>query len=446
MSEDTEDQLADLPPADYADAREAVRALQPDRPLYLLRPRLIYTRSSVFLNEFPGITAYNVRANATPRLIGEVFAAGVDWYACDSLEEIETVRRTVPDARVMFMHPIKSERDIEQAYRRHRVRVFVIDHPEELSKIVANTQATDSTILIRVQVPAGGMRKEGYRYGCDIERAAWLANEVVQSGFKLGYHFNIGSQVLKPGLFDEAFHVVREVMYRARFMLDMISVGGGFPAIYHGAWPKPMSDYFTVLNRSISRLHLPRTCRVVCTPGRALVADAVSLLVRVERRRGQMLYINDGLMGNLSTINESWCQPPVRLVRPLGPPSRRRDEKFMFAGSGTLLDDLMPGPFYLPADITTGDYIEIGQLGAYAGALQTDMQSRAVPDMVSVSDTPPIPCQASELPEDYHSGEYESDDDEDEDDDESGSDYSRGEIIDDDGLGLDEDDDAGYRR
>lgn len=434
MDDDNDDRvIEDLPPADYASAYEVVQLLAPDRPLHLLRAKMIYSRSSVFLEHFPGITAYNVRANPEPKVLGEVFASGIDWYACDTIEEVENVARHLPDARLLFLHPIKSEQAVEQAYKRHRVRVFAIDHPDELRKIRAHAGSNDATLLVRLQVPNGAMQSEGYRYGCDIEKAAWLANEVVEAGFKLGFHFNIGSQILNPVLFDEAFLVMREVMYRARYMLDMVCVGGGFPAIYEGLWPKPQTDYFDVIKRGIARLHLPRTCRVVCTPGRALVADSVSVLVRVEQRRGQMLYINDGVMGSMANINLPWCQPPVRLVRTGKGKPRAKLDKYMFSGPSCYADDLMSGPFYLPEDARAGDYIEIGQMGAYAGAMHSAFHSLAWPEMVTVGDDPPIPKREEELPEDYHSGEYESDDDdyEDEDFDDLGNDD----------LGPDDDDD-----
>ena len=415
MQDDNDDIMSSAPPADYADALEVARTLAPSMPLHLLRPKLIYDRVAGFLKAFPGNTAYAIRANPEPKVLGEVFAAGIDWYSCDNLAEIETVSRLLPDARMLFMHPIKTEQAIEQAYRKHRIRDFVIDHPDELRKIRAHA-GQDCTLIVRIAAPTGAMQGEGYRYGCDIDKAAWLAKEVVESGFKLGLNFHLGSQVLQPALYDEAFMAMREVMYRARFMLDLVCVGGGFPSIYEGLWPPGLSDYFRVIEKGLARLHLPRTCRVFCTPGRALVADAVAVLVRVEQRRGQLLYINDGVMGSLSNSNLPWCQSPVRLIRPNGR-HRSRFEKYLFSGPSCYADDTMRGPYYLPEDTRIGDYVEMGQLGAYAGAITSAFHSQPWPEMVTVGDNPPIPKKEHELPDDYHSGIYEGyESDEDEDD------------------------------
>jgi ornithine decarboxylase len=172
-----------------------------------------------------------------------------------------------------------------------------------------------------------------------------------------------------------------------------------------------MEDYFKIIQRGLARLHLPRTCRVFCTPGRALVADSVAVLVRVEQRRGQMLYINEGVMGSLANINLPWNQPPVRLIRPNGKPRSKLD-KYLFSGPSCYGDDTMPGPFYLPEDARAGDYIELGQCGAYAGAMTSAFHSQPWPEIVTVGNNPPIPKKEEELPDDYHSGVYDYDDDE----------------------------------
>jgi ornithine decarboxylase len=240
---------------------------------------------------------------------------------------------------------------------------------------------------------------EGYRYGCDIERGAWLARAVVDAGYKLGLCYSLGSQVMDPVMYDEAFLLMREVMYRARFMIDMICVGGGFPGFYDGMYPPMLNDYCSVIKRGLSRLHLPRTCRVLATPGRYLVNDAVSVLVRVEQRRGQMLYVNDGLMGSLGSINVPWWRPTVRLVRTNGRPARELD-RYLLSGPAGYGNDTMPGPYYLPEDARPGDYLELGQLGAYSGCMTTAFQCIPWPDMVTVSDDPMTPAREDEMPQD----------------------------------------------
>lgn len=391
----------EVPEADYADARDVALRLAPEGPVHLLRPQYIYARAQQFRDGFPGEVAYAVRANFEPDVLRHVYAGGIDWFACDTLAEIEAAAQIAPDLKFFFAHSIKPASAIREAYTRHRVRAFVLDHPDELEKLRAHT-GPDATLLVRVSGPPGALLGEGYRYGCDVNRAAWLARAVVDAGYKLGLCFNLGSQIMDPTMFDEAFLLVREVMYRARFMLDMICVGGGFPTIYDGLYPPAPEEYFAIIKKGLARLHLPRTCRVLATPGRVIVNEAVSILTRVEQRRGQMLYINDGSLGGLGSINVPWWRPTVRLIRPQGRPPARELDRYLFSGPAGYGNDTMPGPYYLPEDAKAGDYVEFGNLGAYSGSMITAFHCAPWPDMVTVGDDPMEAAQPGQVGAGYH--------------------------------------------
>ncbi|MBN9247180.1 MAG: type III PLP-dependent enzyme, partial [Hyphomicrobium sp.] len=112
-------------------------------------------------------------------------------------------------------------------------------------------------------------------------------------------------------------------------------------------------------------------CRLICEPGRALVAEAESLIVKVDLRKpGNQLYINDGSYGALFDSAHLGFIFPVRLIRPDLDPNEPL-EPFEFWGPTCDSIDRMKGPFMLPASVREGDYIEIGNLGAYAHAMAT---------------------------------------------------------------------------
>jgi ornithine decarboxylase len=98
------------------------------------------------------------------------------------------------------------------------------------------------------------------------------------------------------------------------------------------------------------------------------VAEAESLIVRVDARRGNELFINDGGYGTLFDAAHMKFNYPVRLV---GRPVADNDTLVPFALWGPTCDtiDFMPGPFHLPSSIREGDYVEIGNTGAYGRAL-----------------------------------------------------------------------------
>jgi ornithine decarboxylase len=133
--------------------------------------------------------------------------------------------------------------------------------------------------------------------------------------------------------------------------------------------PPPLEAYFEVIDKAFESLPVSYSSELWCEPGRALCAEYASLLVRVEKRRGDTLYINDGAYGALFDAAHIGWRFPVKLVREGG--SDAKDMAFSFYGP--TCDDLdhMAGPFMLPADTEAGDYVEIGMLGAYGCAMRT---------------------------------------------------------------------------
>ncbi|WP_348246100.1 hypothetical protein, partial [Salmonella enterica] len=62
-----------------------------------------------------------------------------------------------PDARIAFMHPVKSRAAITRAYFEHGVRTFSLDCQEELAKILdATGGASDLNLVVRMAVSADG--------------------------------------------------------------------------------------------------------------------------------------------------------------------------------------------------------------------------------------------------------------------------------------------------
>ena len=155
---------------------------------------------------------------------------------------------------------------------------------------------------------------------------------------------------------------------RAGVVVDGIDVGGGFPSCYADSHPVPLRSYMDVLSAAFERLPVAQECRFICEPGRALVAEAESLIVRVDARRGNELFINDGSYGALfDAAHLNWAFP-VRLAGRQAPPSDAL-QPFEFWGPTCDSIDRMKGPFMLPASVHEGDYIEIGNLGAYGRAI-----------------------------------------------------------------------------
>lgn len=394
-----------MPPVDFPTGYDALAAIRPFEPLCLFRPHTVIYRVGEFREQFPGLISYAVRANPEPMVLGELFANGVDWFSVNSLAEMELVWRYLPDAKMHYTAVVKPPEVVDIAYRRHRIRSFVVDHPREFNKIRA-FGGPDATVLVRLNVPSMTTHNEGDRFGCSVEGGAHLVREIVEAGYKVGLSVNVGSQVLDPRVYEEGFGRMREVLYRAPYGMDMISIGGGFPSPYESYSPPPLAEYMRTVKKGIKSLNLPRTCRVLAEPGRALVADSMSIVARVDLRRGRFVYINDGLLGMLSSLNTA-VKPSVRLVR-LDEAPKPELAEFSFSGPAGLINDLMPGPYALPADLKAGDYIEFGQMGAYSTTMRTHFHSQPSPRVVSVGDSSPYILFEDELPENWRGRDNEN--------------------------------------
>ncbi len=146
-------------------------------------------------------------------------------------------------------------------------------------------------------------------------------------------------------------------------VLDRLDVGGGFPSVYEeDVAPAPLSAFMRTIVEGVDRLPIGERCRLMCEPGRALVAEAESLIVRVDARRGNELFINDGSYGTLFDATHMGFNFPVRLI---GREAEAGEPMTAFSFWGPTCDtvDFMKGPFVLPARIKEGDYIEIGNTG-----------------------------------------------------------------------------------
>jgi ornithine decarboxylase len=363
-------------------------ALRPVQPVTLLRPHAAKRAARFFAEKFPGKSLYAVKANPSRSLLKVLWDAGVTHYDVASLGEVRLVAETLPEAVQCFMHPVKAEEAIAEAYFDYGVKTFSLDTLEELEKIIRATKgATDLNLLVRLRVSSDHSKLSlASKFGAEPHEVKQLLMAARQASDALGLCFHVGSQAMSPAAYAEAMQRVRDAIVEAAVTVDIVDVGGGFPSWYPGMEPPALETYFDVIHRAFEELPISYSAELWCEPGRALCAEYASVLVRVEKRRGSELYINDGAYGALFDAAHIGWRYPVKLVR-----EEESDAKGMpFSFYGPTCDDLdhMAGPFELPADIQAGDYIEIGMLGAYGCAMRTGFNGFGVEDHVIVADEP----------------------------------------------------------
>src|SRR6188768_1262216 len=343
----------------HLDAKAVVRALAPDEPVICNRPHAAARAARFFAEKFPGKSMYAVKANPSPELLQILWNSGITHFDVASIAEVRLVRSLLPQATLCFMHPVKTRSAIAEAYAVHGVRTFSLDTHEELAKIIEGTGgAEDLNLLVRLRVSSEHSELSlAAKFGTDLVDAAPLLQATRQHCDALGICFHVGSQAMTPFAYVQALERVRAAIVEAAVTVDIIDVGGGFPSSYPGMEPPPLEDYFVLIHRYFEALPISYSAELWAEPGRALCAEYSSVIVKVEKRRGDELYINDGAYGALFDAAHVAWRFPVVLLRE--PDSNARDMDFSFYGPTCDDMDKMAGPFMLPADVQAGDYIEI---------------------------------------------------------------------------------------
>ena len=373
----------------FPSAKSLVRARAPVNPVTCLRPHAAARAARYFKHNFPGEILYAVKSNPRHEILDAVYEAGINRFDVAAIAEARLVAERFRDARLSFMHPVKSRDAIGEAYFAHGVRDFALDSADELAKIAAATDgARDLTLLVRLSVPNDHAEFDlSTKFGIAQANAEDLLVQTRAVAARVGICFHVGSQCRDPASFGAALCLVGEVIRSSGVMLDIVDVGGGFPARYADMSPPPLDAYMRETTTGLAQIPIGEACEIWAEPGRALVAEAASTLVRVEHRRDDHLYINDGTYGSLFDAGKPGFVYPVRAIRRHGRVSRELTPYSFFGPTCDGLD-YMKGPFLLPADMGEGDYIEIGQTGAYGCAMRTRFNGFYSDDSALLSDEP----------------------------------------------------------
>lgn len=340
----------------------------PEGPVAIARPHRVKAAAGWFRDHFPGEVFYAVKANPSPWVLDALWQSGITKFDVASEAEAELVATRLPGAQLAFMHPVKSRRAIARSFFDFGVKTFALDSEDELEKILVETGgAKDLTLVVRLDVPADGAAYPlARKFGANQQEAPALLRRARAATEELmGVSFHVGSQCMRPDAYRSAMDVANRAIVKAGVVADIVDIGGGFPAIYPGMQPPPLEEYMTAIREGFEAMYVAQNAKLWGEPGRALVAEAGSVVVRVELRKDDALYINDGSYGNLFDATHSNWPYPVKLLRE----SNGKLAPFRFYGPTCDSIDVSSGTFDLPVDVREGDLIEIGALGAYGAAM-----------------------------------------------------------------------------
>ena len=368
---------------------ELVNQLKPTEPVYCIRRNSIRLASKSFQNKFPGKILYAVKTNPHPVVLQTLLDSGIKHYDVASIKEIETIKNLNPEVECSYMHTVKSREDIKEAYFKYNIKTFALDTKDELIKIIESTNhAKDLRLFVRVSVSNEHAEIDlSKKFGAITSEAAGLLRLGKQYAYKLGLSFHVGSQCMHPISYAKGISEIGNIIKRTKIVPDIINVGGGFPTIYPDLVPQSMQSYFDEISKGLKNLKLQKLPEIICEPGRSLVAESGSTIVRVNLRKKQKLYINDGTYGTLFDAGTPNIVYPSRVIKN-GRVISKKLTSFDFYGPTCDSMDYMKGPFILPNNIKENDYIELGQLGAYGLTFRTQFNGFYSDQIFEVEDDP----------------------------------------------------------
>ena len=373
----------------FKNVNELVNDLKPDYPVYCIRPESIKKSTKFFKDNFPGKVLYAVKTNPHEKIIKQIISNGIEDFDVASLNEIKLIKKIKQDANLYFMHTIKSKESISSAYFDYGVKNFALDNRDELRKILeATNQAKDLNLYVRIAISNEHAEIDlSRKFGALPSEALGLVRLCKEHSKKLGISFHVGSQCMHKISYSKGIREIGNIIKKTKILPDVINVGGGFPSIYPDLNPEPLKNYLDEIKVSLKNLKLPKLPEIICEPGRAIVAESGSTIVKVILRKKENLYINDGTYGSLFDAGVPNFVLPTKMITN-GRIHSKKLTSFRFFGPTCDSLDYMKGPFLLPNNIKEGDFIELGQLGAYGLTFRTKFNGFYSNEIFELNDKP----------------------------------------------------------
>ncbi|MDP6969313.1 MAG: type III PLP-dependent enzyme [Gammaproteobacteria bacterium] len=377
----------------YMSSHQLLQQQAPEQPLYLFHRSLLTQSISQFQQGFPGLLTYAVKANPNALIIETMLEQGVLAYDVASLAEIALVQGLAEKAgqsvSLHYHNPIKSEPAIAKAWHEYGVRSFALDDEFELEKIcrqIPDPSGTELSVRFVAPVKHQVVLDLNTKFGADVKTAIKLLRQVAEAGFKASLTFHPGTQCTDEQAYVDFIACAAEIAEQAGVSLHRLNVGGGFPASYVKSFGPNLERYFDVISQAVKQYFVTPPA-LVCEPGRGLVNDCVSLLLKViHRRENNSIFLNDGIYGGLlemKMVDLGWpllCWRNGQLID--GPKDR-----FTVFGPTCDAIDVLPSPLQLPKQLAAGDYIEMPLMGAYSSASATQFNGFLSATYVTVQES-----------------------------------------------------------
>lgn len=365
-------------------------ALAPREPVYCIYPNAYRRGARRFVEGFPGRVLYAVKANDHPEILRLLHASGVDAFDCASVPEIALVREHCPGATPYFMTPARLRGAGVAAYGEYGVRHFLVDDPSGLAQLVREIEASRCVVFARMLARHdSAMMDFSGKYGAPPEAIPDLLQAIAETGAEPALAFNVGSSVTSPEAYARGIGIAAEQLRRLPFKVRLLDIGGGFPMPYPGFDVPPLEAFFEAIAAARRDLPLAGEGTLLAEPGRALAAPGLSAVTEVVLRKGERLYLNDGMFGIFWELRFKGHKRYACRVFRRGRQHQGEPASFRLFGPTCDGSDVLPAAVDLPADIAPGDHVEFGRIGAYSLAGRTRFNGFYSEQVVTISDEEP---------------------------------------------------------
>ena len=357
----------------FNNVNEMLKAWRPSTPVYCIYDEIYRRTAKSFLAGFPGRVLYAVKANSEPAILKLLNESGIVHFDCASLKEIELVTTHCPSATCYFMVPVRLRGAAREARERFGVRHFMVDHPRGLELLSEEIDIQQCVVFARMAVHhEAAMQDLSSKFGAPPGDIPGLLQGIKELGAEPALAFNVGSSVTSPEAYRYAIELARDVLLQLPFRLRLIDIGGGYPRAYPDFKVPPLQDYFRAIAEAAAALPIAENGEIMAEPGRSLSAPGMSAVVEVLLCKENCVYINDGMYGIFWELRFKGHKGyPLRAFRD-GEPLLGKTRSYRVYGPTCDGTDVLPSDVELPIDITEGDYLEFGLIGAYSVSGRTD--------------------------------------------------------------------------
>jgi ornithine decarboxylase len=376
-----------------ADAAALSALLNPDEPVFCFSASALAARANQFIKNFPGLVTFAVKSNPSVEVISTLAASGITDWDVASVHEMKLVRAVSPTAHFHYHNPVKSRREIEDAYRIYHCKRFVVDCREELQKIIDIIGAdAEVEIAVRFVLPrdrGSSAHDFSTKFGAPEHICVELLQQAKAHGYQTVLTFHPGSQSKEPQVYVRHIEAAARIARAANIEISTLNVGGGFPANYMLSTAPEPTVFFRIIEDA-AKLYFAgvKMPKLECEPGRGMVATCMSLLTRVKLvcTDGDDFFINDGVYGGLMEYMQvPELKPPMRVIRN-GVELEGVSKSWKVFGPTCDPLDVLPHRLDLLADLREGDFIEFGTLGAYGISTLTKFNGYGEHQIVEVGE------------------------------------------------------------